>query len=172
MANRPATWPGFLRSLPQPWLRTDKGRTRMPWEPCRTAPSLPCPNLSKQQRQEVLAAHLDGPAAQKRQYEVLRKIVQDKDEPTCQYIFDQEPHGRHALGDDDVEKSKALCRELVLSMYHTSGTCDDAAGERQVTVFAVAEKAADLIKEDRLELTGSTNRKRKRSGSPARPCID
>ncbi|KAJ5542443.1 hypothetical protein N7535_004863 [Penicillium sp. DV-2018c] len=81
---------------------------------------------------------------------------------------------------DDLEKVKELCKELVLSMYHTSGTCAmmlredggvvdsqlkvygsanvrvvDASifpleprGNIQATVFAVAEKAADIIKQD------------------------
>ncbi|KAJ5745833.1 CAZyme family AA3 [Penicillium odoratum] len=79
----------------------------------------------------------------------------------------------------DVEKAKELCKELVLSMYHVSGTCVmmpredggvvdshlkvygsanirvvDASifpleprGNIQATVFAVAEKAADIIKQ-------------------------
>ncbi|KAJ5143707.1 CAZyme family AA3 [Penicillium bovifimosum] len=81
---------------------------------------------------------------------------------------------------DDLEKAKELCKELVLSMYHVSGTCAmmpredggvvdsrlkvygstnirvvDASifpleprGNIQATVFAVAEKAADIIKQD------------------------
>ncbi|KAJ5766322.1 uncharacterized protein N7511_003938 [Penicillium nucicola] len=80
----------------------------------------------------------------------------------------------------DLETSRTLCKELVLSMYHVSGTCAmmpredggvvdsclrvygaanirvvDASvfplvprGNTQATVFAVAEKAADLIKQD------------------------
>lgn len=80
----------------------------------------------------------------------------------------------------DLEKAKALCKELVLSMYHVSGTCAmmpredggvvdpqlkvygttnlrvvDASifpleprGNTQATVFAVAEKAADIIRGD------------------------
>ncbi|CAI7611421.1 unnamed protein product [Penicillium discolor] len=79
----------------------------------------------------------------------------------------------------DLEKAKELCKELVLSMYHVSGTCAmmpqedggvvdsylrvygssnirvvDASifpleprGNIQATVFAVAEKASDIIKE-------------------------
>ncbi|KAJ5811277.1 hypothetical protein N7474_007578 [Penicillium riverlandense] len=78
----------------------------------------------------------------------------------------------------DLEQAKELCKELVLSMYHLSGTCAmmrredggvvdshlkvygttnvrvvDASifplvprGNIQATVFAVAEKAADMIK--------------------------
>jgi choline dehydrogenase-like flavoprotein len=78
----------------------------------------------------------------------------------------------------DLEKAKDLCKELVLSMYHVSGTCAmmpredggvvdpqlkvygttnlrvvDASifpleprGNTQATVFAVAEKAADIIR--------------------------
>ncbi|KAJ6085102.1 hypothetical protein N7499_004731 [Penicillium canescens] len=80
----------------------------------------------------------------------------------------------------DLEKVQELCKELVLSMYHVSGSCAmmpredggvvdshlrvygsanirvvDASifplvprGNIQATVFAVAEKAADLIKQD------------------------
>ncbi|PYH91304.1 putative aryl-alcohol dehydrogenase [Aspergillus ellipticus CBS 707.79] len=80
----------------------------------------------------------------------------------------------------DLDKAKELCKELVLSMYHSSGTCAmmpqedggvvdarlrvygtsnirvvDASlfplvprGNIQATVYAVAEKAADIIKED------------------------
>ena len=80
----------------------------------------------------------------------------------------------------NLEKAKELCKELVLSMYHVSGTCAmmphedggvvdhrlkvygtanvrvvDASifplvprGNIQATVFAVAEKAADIIKQD------------------------
>ncbi|KAJ5787103.1 CAZyme family AA3 [Penicillium paradoxum] len=80
----------------------------------------------------------------------------------------------------DLEKAKELCKELVLSMYHVSGTCAmmpredggvvdshlkvygsanirvvDASifpleprGNIQATVFTVAEKAADIIKQD------------------------
>lgn len=80
----------------------------------------------------------------------------------------------------ELEKAQDLCKELVLSMYHVSGTCAmmpredggvvdprlkvygtsnlrvvDASlfplvprGNIQATVFAVAEKAADIIKED------------------------
>lgn len=80
----------------------------------------------------------------------------------------------------DLEKAKELCKELVLSMYHVSGTCAmmpcedggvvderlkvygtanvrvvDASifplvprGNIQATVFAVAEKAADIIKQE------------------------
>ncbi|KAL4965816.1 GMC family oxidoreductase [Aspergillus stella-maris] len=80
----------------------------------------------------------------------------------------------------DLRKAEGLCKELVLSMYHVSGTCAmmpaedggvvdprlkvygtsnlrvvDASifplvprGNIQATVFAVAEKAADLIKEN------------------------
>ncbi|KFZ07713.1 hypothetical protein V502_09819 [Pseudogymnoascus sp. VKM F-4520 (FW-2644)] len=79
----------------------------------------------------------------------------------------------------DVSKAKELCKELVLSMFHLSGTCAmlpredggvvdsklkvygtsnvrvvDASlfpleprGNIQATVFAVAEKAADIIKQ-------------------------
>ncbi|KAJ5653789.1 CAZyme family AA3 [Penicillium lividum] len=79
----------------------------------------------------------------------------------------------------DLEKAKELCKEIVLSMYHVSGTCVmmpredggvvdshlkvygsanirvvDASifsleprGNIQATVFAVAEKAADIIKQ-------------------------
>lgn len=82
----------------------------------------------------------------------------------------------------DVEKAKELCKELALSMWHTSGSCammprDDGGvvdpklkvygtanvrvvdasvfpleprGNIQATVFAVAEKAADIIKQDTL----------------------
>ncbi|KAJ5725511.1 CAZyme family AA3 [Penicillium malachiteum] len=81
---------------------------------------------------------------------------------------------------DTLEESKELCKQLILSMYHVSGTCAmmpqedggvvdarlkvygtsnirvvDASifpleprGNIQATVFAVAEKAADIIKED------------------------
>ncbi|KAL4888789.1 hypothetical protein BDV59DRAFT_205779 [Aspergillus ambiguus] len=80
----------------------------------------------------------------------------------------------------DLQQAQDLCKELVLSMYHVSGTCAmmprkdggvvdprlkvygtsnvrvvDASvfplvprGNIQATVFAVAEKAADIIKED------------------------
>ncbi|BCS27275.1 GMC family oxidoreductase [Aspergillus puulaauensis] len=80
----------------------------------------------------------------------------------------------------ELQKAQDLCKELVLSMYHVSGTCAmmpredggvvdprlkvygtsnvrvvDASlfplvprGNIQATVFAVAEKAADIIKED------------------------
>ncbi|KAJ5291236.1 CAZyme family AA3 [Penicillium angulare] len=80
---------------------------------------------------------------------------------------------------DELEKAKELCKNLVLSMYHVSGTCTmmpqedggvvdsqlkvygttnvrvvDASifpleprGNIQATVFAVAEKAADIIKQ-------------------------
>lgn len=80
----------------------------------------------------------------------------------------------------ELQKVQDLCKELVLSMYHVSGTCAmmpredggvvdprlkvygtsnvrviDASlfpliprGNIQATVFAVAEKAADIIKED------------------------
>jgi choline dehydrogenase-like flavoprotein len=80
----------------------------------------------------------------------------------------------------DLEKAQDLCKELMLSMYHLSGTCAmmpredggvvdsrlrvygapnvrvvDASifplvprGNIQATVFAVAEKAADIIKQD------------------------
>ncbi|KAL3478513.1 hypothetical protein BJX99DRAFT_269189 [Aspergillus californicus] len=80
----------------------------------------------------------------------------------------------------DVQKAEELCKELVLSMYHVSGTCAmmpredggvvdprlkvygtsnvrvvDASvfplvprGNINTTVYAVAEKAADLVKED------------------------
>lgn len=80
----------------------------------------------------------------------------------------------------DRENAKDLCKELVLSMYHVSGTCAmmpqadggvadpqlkvygttnlrvvnaslfplEARGNTQATVFAVAEKAADIIRGD------------------------
>ncbi|KAJ6123998.1 CAZyme family AA3 [Penicillium samsonianum] len=80
----------------------------------------------------------------------------------------------------DLEKAKELCKELILSLFHVSGTCAmmpqedggvvdshlkvygsanirvvDASifpleprGNIQATVFAVAEKAADIIKQD------------------------
>lgn len=79
----------------------------------------------------------------------------------------------------DLKKAKELCKELILSMYHVSGTCAimpqedggvvdsylkvygssnirvvDASifpleprGNIQATVFAVAEKASDIIKQ-------------------------
>ncbi|CAI7656416.1 unnamed protein product [Penicillium pancosmium] len=86
----------------------------------------------------------------------------------------------HATGPLDLDKAKELCKDLVMSNYHFSGTCVmmpqedggvvdhrlkvygtsnvrvvDASifpleprGNIQATVFAVAEKAADIIKED------------------------
>jgi choline dehydrogenase-like flavoprotein len=79
----------------------------------------------------------------------------------------------------DIEKAKEICKELVLSVYHVSGTCAmipredggvvdtklkvygttnlrivdasifplEARGNIQATVYAVAEKAADIIRE-------------------------
>jgi choline dehydrogenase-like flavoprotein len=86
----------------------------------------------------------------------------------------------HAAGPLDLDQAKDLCKDLVMSNYHFSGTCVmmpqedggvvdhrlkvygtsnvrvvDASifpleprGNIQATVFAVAEKAADIIKED------------------------
>lgn len=86
----------------------------------------------------------------------------------------------HATRPLNIDKAKELCKDLVMSNYHFSGTCVmmpqedggvvdhrlkvygtrnvrvvDASifpleprGNIQATVFAVAEKAADIIKED------------------------
>ncbi|KAL4877431.1 putative aryl-alcohol dehydrogenase [Aspergillus karnatakaensis] len=93
------------------------------------------------------------------------------------------PNGQRLHTPEDissVEQAEKLCKELVLSMYHVSGTCAmmpredggvvdcrlkvygtknvrvvDASvfplvprGNIQATVFAVAEKAADIIRQD------------------------
>lgn len=80
----------------------------------------------------------------------------------------------------DLKKAEEACKELVLSMFHVSGSCAmlpredggvadtklrvygmpnvrvvhasifqlEPRGNIQATVFAVAEKAADIVKED------------------------
>ncbi|PKX98446.1 GMC family oxidoreductase [Aspergillus novofumigatus IBT 16806] len=236
---------------------------------------MPCMNLSTTERHQLLAtidasiASGNLPRAQQKQYPVLRKLLEDPDEPTAQYILapfqvlpregnspkglfsmshpgcfitiasalsyplsrgsvhlqsadtkaapaidhgtlrhpaDLELHARHSIWTEtlaetepmasllkkkgarlhtrerltDVERAKELCKELVLSEWHTSGSCammprDDGGvvgpklkvygtanvrvvdasvfpleprGNIQATVFAVAEKAADIIKQD------------------------
>lgn len=234
---------------------------------------LPCPDFPPEQRAQLLH-QIEGTgktAAQKKQYKVLRQLLQDPAEPSAQYIFapfqlhpregpsakgifglghpgyfvsvvcllshpfsrgsvhlqsadpseppaidhgilrhpvDLELTARHSLWMEkiaetepmasllkkggqrlhtperlrltDLGKTKELCKELVLSMYHFSGSCAmmpredggvvdprlkvygtanvrvvDASvfaleprGNIQATVYAVAEKAADIIKED------------------------
>ncbi|GFF38905.1 choline dehydrogenase [Aspergillus udagawae] len=238
---------------------------------------MPCMNLSTANRRQLLAT-IDAsitsgnlPRAQQKQYPILRKLLEDPDEPTAQYILapfqilpregnspkgllsmshpgcfitivaalsyplsrgsvhlqsadtkavpaidhgilrhpaDLELHARHSIWTEtlaetepiasllkkkgarlhtperltDVERAKELCKELVLSEWHTSGSCammprDDGGvvdpklkvygtanvrvvdasvfpleprGNIQATVFAVAEKAADIIKQDSL----------------------
>lgn len=95
-------------------------------------------------------------------------------------LFKKDGARLHATGPLDLEQAKELCKEIVMTNYHFSGTCVmmpredggvvdnrlkvygttnlrvvDASifpleprGNIQATVFAVAEKAADLIKED------------------------
>jgi choline dehydrogenase-like flavoprotein len=236
---------------------------------------MPCVNLSTAERHQLLAtidasiASGNLPRAQQKQYPILRKLLEDPDEPTAQYILapfqllpregsspkgllsmshpgcfitivsalsyplsrgsvhlqsadikaaptidhgilrhpaDLELHARHSIWTEtlaetepmasllkkkgarlhtperltDVERAKELCKELVLSEWHTSGSCAmmprdgggvvdpklkvygtanvrvvDASvfpleprGNIQATVFAVAEKAADIIKQD------------------------
>ncbi|KAL1963012.1 hypothetical protein VTN77DRAFT_8760 [Rasamsonia byssochlamydoides] len=230
---------------------------------CLDAP----PELRTQLQQQIDSG--EKPTAQKKQYEVLRQLLTDTDEPTAEYILapfqmlpregpcpkgifgmshpghfitilcflsyplsrgsvhlqsadpkeppaidsgillhpvDLELTARHAMWTEkiaetepmasllkkggqrlhaptrvtDLEKAKELCKELVMSMYHVSGSCAmmpredggvvdprltvyatknvrvvDASifplvprGNIQATVFAVAEKAADIIKED------------------------
>ncbi|KAF7173986.1 hypothetical protein CNMCM5623_006253 [Aspergillus felis] len=238
---------------------------------------MPCMNLSTAERQELVAtidasiASGNLPRAQQKQYPILRKLLEDPDEPTAQYILvpfqvlpregnslkdllsmshpgcfitvgcalsyplsrgsvhlqsadtkaapaidygilrhpaDLELHARHSIWTEtlaetepmasllkkegarlhtperltNVERAKELCKELVLSEWHTSGSCammprDDGGvvdpklkvygtanvrvvdasvfpleprGNIQATVFAVAEKAADIIKQDSL----------------------
>ncbi|RHZ53049.1 hypothetical protein CDV55_102798 [Aspergillus turcosus] len=236
---------------------------------------MPCMNLSTAERQQLLAT-IDAsiapgnlPRAQQKQYPILRKLLEEPDEPTAQYILapfqllpregsspkgvfsmshpgcfitvastlsypfsrgsvhlqsadtkaaptidngilrhpaDLELQARHIIWSEtlaetepmasllkkkgarlhtperltDVERAKELCKELVLSQWHTSGSCAmmpredggvvdaklkvygtanvrvvDASvfpleprGNIQATVFAVAEKAADIIKQE------------------------
>ncbi|RHZ44432.1 GMC family oxidoreductase [Aspergillus thermomutatus] len=235
---------------------------------------MPCMNLSTAERQQLLAT-IDAsiasgglPCAQQKQYPILRKLLEDPDEPTAQYILapfqilpregkglfsmshpgcfitlvsalsypfsrgsvhlqsadiraapvidhgilrhpaDLELHARHSIWTEtlaetepmasllkkngvrlhtperltDVEMAQELCKELIVSEYHLSGSCAmmpredggvvdsklkvygtanvrvvDASvfpleprGNIQATVFAVAEKAADIIKQDSL----------------------
>ncbi|GIJ82625.1 hypothetical protein Asppvi_001134 [Aspergillus pseudoviridinutans] len=238
---------------------------------------MPCMNLSTAERHELLAtidasiASGNLPRAQQKQYPILRRLLEDPDEPTAQYILvpfqvlpregnspkallsmshpgcfitvgcalsyplsrgsvhlqsadpkaapainygilrhpaDLELHARHSIWTEtlaetepiasllkkkgarlhtperltNVERAMELCKELVLSEWHTSGSCammprDDGGvvdpklkvygtanvrvvdaslfpleprGNIQATVFAVAEKAADIIKQDSL----------------------
>ncbi|KAL3434265.1 hypothetical protein BDV09DRAFT_204766 [Aspergillus tetrazonus] len=236
---------------------------------------MPCPDFPEQEREQLLQkveTSLASPALPqmyKKQYNVLKELLSNPDEPTAQYIIapfqlvpdlgpnpsdifslghpgffisvmsllsyplsrgsvhissndptaapaidhailrhpaDLELQARHSIWMDnipetspfipllkkggqrlhsaekvtDLQRAEELCRNLVLSMYHVSGTCAmmsrgdggvvdprlrvygtrnvrvvDASvfpleprGNIQATVFAVAEKAADLIKED------------------------